>query len=383
MARKKQPPIEQEKLVVEEFMEIGGSPVPGITLRTILRGHTDRINRIAWSPDGRYLASPSDDKSIRIWDVERGECVTVLKDQKVVYSVAWSKDGNELASGNENGEIIVYRADLEVKNKGVSIAWKYREHNNKVTGLSWSPTDQKLASSAIGETEVFIWDGRKGILQNKLPYHSQSIPFVEWSPNGEFLASGTWEYINIFDVNNWTYFRLNTPNVGFNFVTWSNNSKFLASATSGSDSIHIWDVTAKRLIIQLEGHTSAIENAMFSADGSLLASISSDNSVRIWRTDIWRSVAILKELAHTFEGLAFHPHLPRLATLGETGTAIRIWILIMIFLLVIHPRQNQFNTPPPNSFSSAIRAWAKPGWAGGWRTMNSKYMPPRMGSNSG
>ena len=83
MARKQQPKIEPEEPIeiedkkeepeVEEFMEIGGSPMPGITLRTILRGHTGQINRIAWSPDGRYLASPSDDRTIRIWDVEREE----------------------------------------------------------------------------------------------------------------------------------------------------------------------------------------------------------------------------------------------------------------------------------------------------------------------
>jgi WD40 repeat protein len=66
---------EQEEPEVPTFTEIGGSPVPGLTLRHVLRGHTGGINRIAWSPDGHYLASPSDDKSLRIWDVERGECI--------------------------------------------------------------------------------------------------------------------------------------------------------------------------------------------------------------------------------------------------------------------------------------------------------------------
>jgi WD40 repeat protein len=60
----------------QDFMEIGGSPVPGITLRQRLRGRSV-IHRIAWSPNGRLLASPSDDKTIRIWDVECGECVAV------------------------------------------------------------------------------------------------------------------------------------------------------------------------------------------------------------------------------------------------------------------------------------------------------------------
>ena len=67
-----------KKPEVEEFMEIGGSPVPGITLRQVLHGHTEDINYITWSPDGQYLASPSNDTTICIWDVNSGECVTVL-----------------------------------------------------------------------------------------------------------------------------------------------------------------------------------------------------------------------------------------------------------------------------------------------------------------
>jgi WD40 repeat protein len=62
----------------KDFTKIGGSPVPGFTLRHVLRGHEDFINRIAWSPDGVYLASPSKDKTIRIWDARSGEHVRTL-----------------------------------------------------------------------------------------------------------------------------------------------------------------------------------------------------------------------------------------------------------------------------------------------------------------
>jgi WD40 repeat protein len=99
MARKKSVYFKLKE--TREFMEIGGSPVPGITLRQVLRGHTGYINRIAWSPDRQYLASPSEDNTIRIWDVERGECVAILKGhENRVFCVAWSPNGRMLASGS-------------------------------------------------------------------------------------------------------------------------------------------------------------------------------------------------------------------------------------------------------------------------------------------
>ena len=61
-------PLKQDEPQVPTFTEIGGSPVPGLILRHVLRGNTDVIFRIAWSPDGSYLASPADDGAIRLWD---------------------------------------------------------------------------------------------------------------------------------------------------------------------------------------------------------------------------------------------------------------------------------------------------------------------------
>src|SRR4051812_47815689 len=93
------------------FTEIGGSPVPVLTLRHVLRGHTDTINRIAWSPDGSYLASPSTDNTIRIWDARSGACVRTLKEHTgKVYSVAWSPNGQRLASGSDDGTIRMWEA---------------------------------------------------------------------------------------------------------------------------------------------------------------------------------------------------------------------------------------------------------------------------------
>src|ERR1044071_8660253 len=93
------------------FTEIDGSPAPGLTLRHVLRGRTDTIYRIAWSPDGAYLSSPSEDGTIRIWDARSGACARTLQGHtRAVYSVAWSPDGRRLASASTDKTIRLWEA---------------------------------------------------------------------------------------------------------------------------------------------------------------------------------------------------------------------------------------------------------------------------------
>src|SRR5438067_2111633 len=99
-------PPEQKKPRATTFTEIGGSPVPGLTLRHVLRGHTKSIGRIAWSPDGQRLASASNDKTIRLWETASGKHLQTLERHTgEVYSVAWSPDGQRLASASDDNTI--------------------------------------------------------------------------------------------------------------------------------------------------------------------------------------------------------------------------------------------------------------------------------------
>src|SRR5690348_15560383 len=104
MPRNKITPTPKPQPVSEQ----GGIP-RGFTLRHTLRGHDDLIGRIAWSPDGRMLASPSNDGTIHIWDAESGEALAVLSEyREYVHSVAWSPDGRTLVSVRPVGRMLLW-----------------------------------------------------------------------------------------------------------------------------------------------------------------------------------------------------------------------------------------------------------------------------------
>src|SRR5437899_2159842 len=87
---------------------------PGFTLHHTLRGHSSWITRIAWSPDGKMLASPSADKTIRLWNAQTGRYLRTLKGHSdFIYSVAWSPDGLMLASSSADRTIRLWDVQTE------------------------------------------------------------------------------------------------------------------------------------------------------------------------------------------------------------------------------------------------------------------------------
>jgi WD40 repeat protein len=118
-------------------VRVGESPVQGLTLKRILGRHGNWINRIAWSPDGRLLASPSYDRTIRIWDAAQGKCVAVLEGhESVVFSVTWSPDGQRLASCSADETTRIWNTKTWKK---LTVLGKYE---SEVLTVVWSPDGQ-------------------------------------------------------------------------------------------------------------------------------------------------------------------------------------------------------------------------------------------------
>lgn len=307
-----------------EYIKIGGSPIPGLTLRHILRGHTSTINRIAWSPDGKYVASPSDDSTIRIWDMNTGECVRILEGHDGnVYCVAWSPNGQQLASGSSDKTVQLWNSTIGER------LYTLTGHAETVDSVAWSPNSKQVASASHDRT-IRIWSPDNGKQLQILEGHSDWVLDILWSKNSKYLLAGLRDTV----IWRWHIDKDKISNdqwqtKGWNWIFGLSSNGSNIAIGSGSNVVEIWNIENSNRLAILEGHTKPIGGVSFSSDGYLFATKSLDHEIRIWNTFTWSNLALVREtttgIINPWSNLLFHPHLPILATLGEKDSIIRIW----------------------------------------------------------
>ena len=300
---------------------------PGVKLVRTLRGHADHVGRIAWSPDGRMLASPSADGTIRLWDAETGECLRTRGLGGTAFSAAWSPDGLRLAAGT--GEQFKDNNCVQICDAQTLSLVASRERLSAVRALSWSPSGTALAVG-LGDGSVHILRADTLASTVCMNGHQDIVNGVLWLAQGHRLvsASGVWgegrkdNSIRVWYPRQGTQERVLTGHSsGIYSIAWNPEQRILASASCDS-TVGLWDVDIGGQIGVLERHAGNVKTVAFSARGDLLASIGED-VVLLWDTAKWTPVAAIPaETCHWLPvGLAYHPHLPLLATVGsDPGT---------------------------------------------------------------
>ena len=207
----------------------------------IYRGHTAEVQAVAWSPDSNRVVSGSSDKTVQVWDALTGEHVAFYRGHTgSVNTVAWSPDGKNIASGSADGTVRLW--DVATGKQ----MYVYRGHQASVNSLVWSPESQRIASGASDKT-VQILDATSGNHLYTYRGHTDIVSSVSWSPDGKHIASGSWDKtVQVWDAVTgavlYTYNGYNVRAAQLNptkgvlpdlifVVAWSHNGKRIAAVT--------------------------------------------------------------------------------------------------------------------------------------------------------
>ncbi|KAJ8589250.1 WD40 repeat-like protein [Rhizopogon salebrosus TDB-379] len=246
-------------------------------------GHEEAISSIATFPDGKRIATGSHDKTIQIWRLEDGREMKKWVMKKNVTTIAILRDGMQVVSATMYWQLWVHDTRT-----GRVVAGPLDAHTNLVIALDISPDGGILASGSFDRT-VILWDTTTWQRKGHPLMCEAHVACVRFSPTGQ-LGVATYKYIQIWDLdrrerlaqfNGHTDFN-NSPNFS---LTWTRDGVYLLSAGDKNDPvIRCWDTsTWTQAGDPWTGHGDHINYIIFNPAGTLLASASSDHTVRLWQ----------------------------------------------------------------------------------------------------
>ncbi|KAJ2929070.1 hypothetical protein H1R20_g8021, partial [Candolleomyces eurysporus] len=290
-----------------------------------MTGHEDHVKSAAFSPDGKYIVSGSADKTIRLWDAQTGQPVfkPMTGHSDYVTSVAFSSDGNHIASGSDDNTIRLWDAQT-----GEAALEPMVGHSHYVVSVAFSP-DGKYVVSGSADKTIRLWHAQTGqpVLE-PITGHSDYVTSVMFSPDGKYIVSASDDNtIRLWDGQ--TGKPALEPMTGHSeyvkSVAFSPDGKYIVSG-SEDNTIRLWDAqTGQPALEPIMGHTDYVTCIAFSPDGKYIVSGSDDKTIRLWDAHTGQPASeAMTGHSDCVLSVAFSPESKYIVS-GSADKTIRLW----------------------------------------------------------
>jgi WD40 repeat protein/serine/threonine protein kinase len=294
--------------------------------------HSDGLFSVSWSPDGKLLATVSEDGTAKVWNAATGWELSLLDAHtNRVLCLSWSPDGKLMATGSEDGTAKTWdpirgkeQLTLRAHPSGVwNLNWSRKGHPSGVWSVSWSPDGKRLATGS-GDGTAKQWDISNGGERLTLKGHTAEVSSVSWSPDGKWLATGSQDgTAKLWDASSSREVRtFKTFPGGVLSISWSPDGKFLATGNTDGTA-KVLEAATGRELFPLKDLPSGAMSFSWTPDGSSLATGNYDGSAMVWDATSGRQLRTLPGNGGWLWSVDWSPDGHRLATGSRDG--ITVW----------------------------------------------------------
>lgn len=294
---------------------------PGGSLIRTLEGHASVVTAVAVTPDGRRAVSASRDRTLRVWDLERGQVVRTLEGHiKAVTAVAVTPDGYNAVSASRDGTLRVW--DLATG----QMVRTLEGHSERVTAVAVTQ-DGRRAVSASGDRTLRVWDLETGRSLRILSGHNERVTAVAVTPDGTRAVSASDDHtLRVWNLENGQAVLTLAGHTNVVTAVATTPDGLRAVSVSRDRTVRVWNLESGRIVRTLDGHTNVVTAVAITPDGRRAVSASGDRTLRVWDLESGRIVRTLEGHTERVTAVAVTPQ-GRRAFSASYDSTLRLWEL--------------------------------------------------------